>query len=210
MNKQFLIILILLSLSYRSLSYDCLSFTLGESRKVNYESSEIIFLGTPLNFQGKQGNFLVFEQFKGEINDTVIVNFYNFIDKEDIFSLWLIYGTQKGNGDTIYVDVCSITRSINKPFIISAHSPPPPIPDTEEEDINTFLLNDNLNQIYKNKWRNDFYDEIELLRGLSKFNNKQTSFNNKESLINNTIIYLIVILLILILCSNIYLIFRRK
>jgi hypothetical protein len=147
---------------------DCKVYYLGETRKLSYENSDVIFLGIPVSIKENQCEFLVLEAFKGTIRGNVTVFFYKPIELKELFSLWLIYGYKKY--DDIYVDECSISRSINESAVLCLDQYlPPPVSENEKIDDNMFRLNEYLNQLYKFQWRDEFYNEIKILRALKKY-----------------------------------------
>jgi len=209
MQNKIIFFLIFTFLSLKLFCVDCRSLPLGELRKLNYESSDFIFLGIPITINTNIGEFLVVEEFKGNLEKKIIVNFSNYIDDKDIFTLWLIYGNK--NNDTVYVDECSISRSINNTFFFTTEYLPPPMIEEKEYDENTFLTYEYFDHLYKSQCRNDFYDEIELLREISKFEGNLINTDSinikKEYELEN---YIIISLLILILFLNILIVFKRK
>ena len=149
-----------------SIYADCRLFSIGEARYINYETSEVIFLGIPIKIEDNFYEFIVIEKYKGKIDKKVNVFFKNYVSEEDVFSLWLVYGNKPLDNDTVYVDECSLSRSINNLGGLYRKSIPPPKLMTENNVEENVFLN---NYLVKIQYRNDFYDEIEILRGLKTF-----------------------------------------
>lgn len=215
-TKILILVLSLFCSHLATYATDCRSFTLGEARKVNYEISDVIFSGIATNIEKSNGEFIVFEQYKGNIPKNIIVKFLGYVREEDIFSLWVIYGNKSLNNDTIYVDECSISRCLDNPFSkATAQYAPPPLllKDGIQEDGIFLTVNDSQKQIYISKWRDDFFDEIEILRGLSAFNsatntNDQTETSGKmlkwQKFVNYAILIIaITVILLLFLFTRI-------
>lgn len=210
MIKKTILISILLTLILQSYSYDCNNFTIGEARKLNYEINNVVFLGIPIKIEKNIGEFIVIDKYKGSINKKIIVNYYKPFKDEDVYSLWLIYGNKYESDDSVYVDVCSMSRSINNPFSLSSKMPPPIMEDDNKSD-DYYEIFEYLIQIYENQWRQELYDEIKILKSISDF--EQGQINNDVKIIENEFKienYIIIALLILILFFNVLIFYKRK
>jgi hypothetical protein len=195
-------ILLLFVFQMRAIDVDCKIYYLGETRKINYENSDVIFLGIPVVIENNKCKFLILEEFKGKIPRSITVIFYKPIESKDLFSLWLIYGNKKY--DDIYVTECSLSRSINKPAVLCLdQSLPPPVCENEKTDDKIFRLNEYLNQLYKLQWRDEFYDEIKILQALKKSESTQAEHNN--NILKHIDKYIVYIVLLFLLLLNIYL-----
>ena len=164
--------------SHFAIYADCRLLRIGEARSLNYETSDIIFLGIPVKVEGNSCEFIVIEEYKKKIDKKVWVVFEGYIAKEDIFSLWLIYGHTSLNNDTIYVDECSLSRSINNIRANYLQSIPPPIPENaKSKEDNIFMAQ----CLIRAQFRNDFYDEIEMLKELKTYDTNKDIETSKEN-----------------------------
>jgi len=203
---KILIINLLLMASQLAVYADCRLLSIGEARYINYVISDIVFLGIPIQIEGNTSEFIVIEEYKGNIDKKITVVFDN-IDKDDIFSLWLIYGSKPLDNDTVYVHECSLTRSANnlggsyRKFI-----PPPRLETNKNKEENVFLDR----YLVKIQFRNDFYDEIEILRELKKYNSAKDIDNFKSnSLINKDIINIIMLSCLLVIIVLLFCVFLK-
>lgn len=149
----------LFAIDYRS------TLTLGESRKLTYENSNFIFTGIPQSIDSNIVKFSVIECFKGIIGNETIVKFYLSPSEENIFSLWLIYGNLKE--DTIFSD-SPLSRSVDNSYIIGVSKRPTLIIDESNSEYVRFEEDPIEKALLENQWRNEFYDEIMILRCLKE------------------------------------------
>jgi hypothetical protein len=187
---------------------DCRWYELGEGRKVNYKNMEIIFLGIPISIDSNKNKceMVVLEKYKGNIPDTVTVTFGGLIEIKEIFSLYLIYGNGGNNDNELYAAECSMSRNINMPPMWILYYSVPAFFYIEYKnkkmDNDKRILYEILDNIYEMKCRNDFYDELTILRALTKKENTQNEHNNIPMKIDEHILYTILLFLLL---ANIYL-----
>ena len=193
-----------------SIYADCRLFSIGEARYINYETSEVIFLGIPIKIEDNFYEFIVIEKYKGKIDKKVNVFFKNYVSEEDVFSLWLVYGNKPLDNDTVYVDECSLSRSINNLGGLYRKSIPPPKLMTENNVEENVFLN---NYLVKIQYRNDFYDEIEILRELKNYNNANENEKTRKdtdeiSIYKYFILVFLLIITLLLFC--VFLKLRKK
>ena len=188
--------------------------TLGEARKGAYEASDIVFLGILLSVDdNNRYKFLVLETYKGNAFDTIQVIFEKYhcpIYIDDVFSLCIIYGNSSELYNYIYVDMCSISRSINKPNFLCTDDPLPPLFYENETKNNNMLKGIDYieKQLYNLWWRAEFFNEIEMLRALKKASDKQNNKDNQNNFsvrIDNLILWFVLLSIVL---TNIYLVVK--
>jgi len=146
-------------------SIDCRSYNgqIGEKRKANYELSDIIFLGVLTEIDGSVGKIKISEVYKGIADKVAVVKFDNPIKKEDVYCLWLIYGMTKYSNDTIFINECSLTRSVR----VDVYPPPPPLYYSKNRRLNKFMSELEDYKLYIRSYLL-FFEEVELLRILKK------------------------------------------
>ncbi|MDR2834793.1 MAG: hypothetical protein LBV69_01140, partial [Bacteroidales bacterium] len=208
MKRIFFYIIILLFCTNNSFSM-CIERSLGEARKINYEGSDVVFLGIPIQIDKNVAQFVLLDLYKGSVSKTVTVKFDLLISKKYEYTLWLIYGENLDNNDTIYAGECTLSRSIERSMGVGDIPSPPVLSLDKEYDENTLLFNHYLFNIYDLQNRQIFYDEIKILETLSKLDKQKTEENNNSNSTQINIICIYIILLIN-LCLTIYLIFKRK
>ena len=144
---------------------DCKSFngSIGEKRKANFEISDVVLLGVITQIDENCVAIIkVSEIYKGKTDSISVVKFNNFINQNDIYCLWLIYGNKNIGSDTIFVNECSFSRSVNGVF-----GPPPPPPIKTNKNSMYSYTNEYYNSMYENRLL--FFEEIEVLRIISNF-----------------------------------------
>jgi hypothetical protein len=141
---------------------DCRSYNgnIGKQRKVNFEISDIVLFGVLTELDNNIGILKVSEIYKGIADSIVVIKFENDIDKNEIYHLWIIYGNIKNNNDTIFINECSYSHSIN-----GIPHPPPPHRKVKKQFENIYQILNELEVLYKNYFL--FYEELEILRIMS-------------------------------------------
>lgn len=157
------LIFVFISLSIKSI--DCKSFhnNIGEQRKENYAISNIVLLGVITEIDENIATVCVSEVFKGVANKVSIIKFESNIRIEDIYMLWLIYGNKNIESDTIYVNRCSNSRSINS-YVL----PTPPLRNKLIKRKREIINEQISNELFDINYRLLFFEEIEVLRTIKK------------------------------------------
>ena len=167
-------------------SLDCFpGRTFEEIRKIEYENSDVIFLGVPVYFYGNGNSgfarFKVSEVLKGVVDSIVYVEFemycpYDETHRSGIFRLWLIYGNKCDYDyygyNVIITDLCTISRYMGRFWFF-----PPPYPDGID---NHFLHSTILRTSARNHADLLFFEEIEVLRTIRDVRNLQKAEANSE------------------------------
>ena len=153
--------------------------TFAESRRFEYENSDVIFLGVPVHFyeNSNVARVKVGEVFKGTVDSIVYVVFedvgfcfYDETHRSGIFRLWLIYGNECDYSDNDYysvirVDFCTNSRYMGRGFDIRFL---PPHPDGIS---NHCLRSAIISASRHNHIDLLFFEEIEMLRTIRDVRN---------------------------------------
>ena len=180
--RKFIFSLFLLLNCGLAYSLDCFpGRTFAEIRQLEYENSDVIFLGVPVHFVNSNvARVKVGEVFKGTVDSIVYVHFDDFFyfnphdegHRRGIFRLWLIYGNKCDYLDNDYysvirVDLCSPSRYMGRGFDARISLPPPPNGDVH----NSFLHSTIISASRKSHADLLFFEEIEVLRTIRDVRN---------------------------------------
>ena len=188
--NKFVLSLFFLFFILNSYAFDCKTEGLMMSRYVNYSQSEVIAL-CKVNSNG----FLdIIEYFKGELNKESSFSFKTKLNlnKDEI---WLIYAKYNKDNELL-IDECSISRNIQKPFLVNVAEYNPPSPVLYKE--NQLLFENKMDSIKQLS----FIDlNNELLWLYSRKQNKNIKLllkkkNDKIKYTNDKLIYLFLSIII--------------
>ena len=103
--KEYILLYIVLLNTFSTNAYDCKRFDrlIGQKRKANIEASNVVFFGVVTQISDNTGVMKIKEVYKGKIDSICIVKFENYVDSNDVFRLWIIYGIKETNGLTPYL-----------------------------------------------------------------------------------------------------------
>ncbi|MFD2034520.1 hypothetical protein ACFSKL_06955 [Belliella marina] len=102
-----------------------LSFTLLEVFPINCpivnyvensEVAELIFIGKVKDLTADSVQFKIYETFKGEVKEDVMVLIPTFFEKLKLDDLWLVYLYKSENGDMV-LEECGGAKNFSNPII---------------------------------------------------------------------------------------------
>ncbi|RAI94004.1 hypothetical protein [Algoriphagus yeomjeoni] len=127
---NFILVFLLVTELYSEKLCDCyFQEDLASAQKLNYEESDLIFLGKIVE-RNDDGSFKfeVLETLKGEEVGFVIGSLTNsctiFPDENEEF--WLVYTNSPNSDEFITMSQCGLSRSFKFPYLLKFTSPPPP------------------------------------------------------------------------------------
>lgn len=145
---------------------------LDSLRAISYNNSDLVFLGELIDFDTTEYSytFRIIELYKGESKTKLIKGKY--FDSCSLFPTekckWIVYAIVREN-NLINISHCLASRSELQPICIGCYLPPPPLRPNASKLENQ--KSKELEKLFWEKAKNDWIEEIELLR---KKNNAST------------------------------------
>lgn len=183
------------------LGVDCKQHHFYRDIQVFYNVSEIIFIGKIIAKHERLYEFEVYETFKGESKENIMIEFEPSMLKPVKGQVWLVYAIFKNN--KYFVHECSISRSFDHPVLHFYKLPLIEIPfdSVAEKKFQSEY------KILKEKALEDLHFEIRELRE-RKNNNELNSINSRVYTIIR-IQYITIATIIVLIILSFFLLYRK-
>lgn len=153
-----LIILLLFYFSFEAFSCSCKIGGYKESQEIDFELSDLVFLGEVITVEETSYKFQLIEIFKGDSNMKIIEGMLftscSMIPRKGE-GQWLVYGNLT-NGK-LDISQCGVTRSYAKPHLIMVSDYTPPL------GLHSKNYQEHINMLVK-KGQKDWKEEVKMLK----------------------------------------------
>ncbi|MCH7410701.1 hypothetical protein MM239_14935 [Belliella sp. DSM 111904] len=123
----------------------------------NSEVAELIFIGTVKDLTADSVQFKIYETFKGEVKEDVMVLIPTFFEKLKLDDLWLVYLYKSENGDMVLKE-CGGAKNFSNPIGLSnLYLPEPSSVDLDENSYQNWMHTNRMIILY------DFQMELSYL-----------------------------------------------